>query len=211
MHFDGTKEMEDNEAFDSSPMVQFPKVSDGADKMYFEKVLLHPVQINMSYTQSEKVRQRDSIRGKGSGGVLDLVYDVLTMTVGNIHDAPIRLNALDMVHPIFSTNQFFDLMMAFYLGEIYGQVHKFVGSADFLGNPVGLFKNVSSGVKDMFYEPLRGFEITKPEEFGLGVAKGAQSLMKKTVFGFSDTFSKFTGSVGKGLTVLTMDAKVIFG
>jgi vacuolar protein sorting-associated protein 13A/C len=67
--------------------------------------------------------------------------------------------------------------------------------------------NVASGVKDMFYEPLQGFEITKPEEFGLGVAKGATSLMKKTVFGLSDTFSKFTGSIGKGLSVMTMDSK----
>lgn len=59
----------------------------------------------------------------------------------------------------------------------------------------------------MFYEPIHGFEITKPEEFGIGVAKGASSLMKKTVFGLSDTMSKFSGSVGKGLSVLTMDSK----
>lgn len=59
----------------------------------------------------------------------------------------------------------------------------------------------------MFYEPIMGFEITKPEEFGLGVAKGAGSLVKKTVFGLSDTFSKFTGSIGKGLAVMTMDSK----
>lgn len=136
-----------------------------------------------------------------------MVYDVLTMTIGNIHDAPIRLNALELLHPIFSYEQFFQLIMKFYMSEIYGQVHRIVGSADFLGNPVGLFNNVASGVKDMFYEPLQGFEITKPEEFGLGVAKGASSLMKKTVFGLSDTFSKFTGSIGKGLTVMTMDSK----
>ena len=135
------------------------------------------------------------------------MYDVLTMTIGNIHDAPIRLNALQLQHPIFSTAQFKDLIMKFYMREIYGQVHRIVGSADFFGNPVGLFNNVASGVKDMFYEPLQGFEITKPEEFGLGVAKGAGSLMKKTVFGLSDSFSKFTGSIGKGLTAMTMDSK----
>lgn len=129
------------------------------------------------------------------------------MTIGNIHDAPIKLNALELQHPIFSTEQFKDLIMKFYTREIYGQVHRIVGSADFLGNPVGLFNNVASGVKDMFYEPLQGFDITRPDEFGMGVAKGAGSLMKKTAFGLSDTFSKFTGSIGKGLTVMTMDAK----
>lgn len=29
--------------------------------------------------------------------------------------------------------------------------------------------------------------------------------MKKSVFGFSDSFTKFTGSIGKGLSVATMD------
>lgn len=77
-----------------------------------------------------------------------------------------------------------------------------------LGNPVGLFNSVSSGVSDLFYEPLQGFEITRPQDFGIGLAKGGASLVKKTVYGFSDTLSKFTGSVGKGLSVLTMDEEV---
>lgn len=29
--------------------------------------------------------------------------------------------------------------------------------------------------------------------------------MKKTVFGFSDSFTKFTSSVGKGLSAATLD------
>ncbi len=60
----------------------------------------------------------------------------------------------------------------------------------------------------MFYEPLQGFDITKPEDFTIGVANGATSLMRKTVYSFSDTFSKITGTIGKGLTVITMDEKV---
>lgn len=88
-----------------------------------------------------------------------------------------------------------------------GQLHNIIGSADFLGNPVGLFNNVSSGVSDLFYEPLQGFEITRPQDFGIGIAKGTASLVKKTLYGVTDTFSKFTGSVGKGLSVITMDEK----
>jgi vacuolar protein sorting-associated protein 13A/C len=45
----------------------------------------------------------------------------------------------------------------------------------------------------------------KPEEFGLGIAKGAASFAKKTVFGFSDSFSKFTGSLSKGLAAASLD------
>ncbi len=34
-------------------------------------------------------------------------------------------------------------------------------------------------------------------------------LFKRTVYGVSDTFSRFAGSVGKGLAVITMDEKVL--
>ena len=78
-----------------------------------------------------------------------------------------------------------------------------------LGNPVKLFNTVSSGVSDLFYEPLQGFEITRPQDFGIGVVKGASSLVQKTVFGLSDTLSKMTNSLGKGLSVITMDEKVM--
>jgi hypothetical protein len=35
--------------------------------------------------------------------------------------------------------------------------------------------------------------------------QGAASFVKKTVFGFSDSFTKFTSSVGKGLSAATLD------
>lgn len=45
----------------------------------------------------------------------------------------------------------------------------------------------------------------KPEDLGLGIAKGAASFVKKSVYGFSDSFSKVTGSFGKGLAAATLD------
>merc|ERR1712000_276795 len=81
-----------------------------------------------------------------------------------------------------------------------------LGSADFLGNPVGLFNSVSSGVADIFYEPYQGLVMTdRPQELGIGIAKGASSFVKKSIFGFSDSMAKFTGSVSKGLAAASMD------
>ena len=86
------------------------------------------------------------------------------------------------------------------------QLHKVIGSADVLGNPVGLFNNVSSGVVDIFYEPYQGFIMSdRPQDFGIGLARGTASFFKKTVYGFSDSFAKFTESVSKGLSVATLD------
>ena len=93
-----------------------------------------------------------------------------------------------------------------YSQEALYQIHKILGSADFLGNPVGLFNNIGSGVADIFYEPYQGLIMSdRPEDFGLGLARGAGSFFKKSVYGFTDSFSKVTGSFAKGLAAATMD------
>lgn len=55
-----------------------------------------------------------------------------------------------------------------------------VGSFDFLGDPVGLLSNLSTGVKDFFYEPIEGL---KPDGKGFlyGLGKGGTSLVSNTV------------------------------
>lgn len=47
-----------------------------------------------------------------------------------------------------------------------------MGFADFMGNPVGLFENISSGMVDAFYEPWTGVIVHGlNKEFGIGVVK----------------------------------------
>jgi len=94
-----------------------------------------------------------------------------------------------------------------YRQDILRQLYRILGSADFIGNPVGLFTNVSSGVADIFYEPFNGVVMHGNKEIGIGIAKGAASFVKKTVFGLSDSMTKFTSSVGKGLSAATFDAE----
>ncbi|KAK9693430.1 Vacuolar protein sorting-associated protein 13 [Basidiobolus ranarum] len=45
----------------------------------------------------------------------------------------------------------------------------------------------------------------RAQDLGYGLAKGAASFLSKMVYGFSDSFSKFTDSVGKGLSAATLD------
>jgi hypothetical protein len=47
--------------------------------------------------------------------------------------------------------------------------------------------------------------VKSPEEFGRGVVKGSVSLINKTFTGVFGAASKITGSVGKGMALLSMD------
>ncbi len=136
------------------------------------------------------------------------------MTVGNINDAPVELNALGIKDMRLTQPELLNRIMYHYRQDILRQLYRILGSADFIGNPVGLFTNVSSGVADIFYEPFNGVVMHGNKELGIGIAKvsvpvlfdfvlmcsfkGAASFVKKTVFGVSDSVTKITSSVGKG-------------
>ena len=180
-----------------------PSQQQSGQDIYFEVLNIQPMQIDLSFMRTEHVNAEDKASSRNP---IMFFLNVMTMAIGNVNDAPIRFNALILDNMRVSTPVLIQNISNHYSQEVMYQIHKILGSADFLGNPVGLFNNISSGVTDIFYEPYQGLILSdRPEEFGLGIAKGAASFAKKTVYGFSDSFSKFTGSLSKGLAAASLD------
>lgn len=188
---------------DDSLDIPEPKQQQQGQDIYFELLNIQPMQLDLSFVRTERVNVEDKTSSRNP---LMFFLNVLTMAIGNINDAPVRLNALILENARVSAAVLIQNVSNHYSQEALYQVHKIIGSADFLGNPVGLFNNLSSGVIDIFYEPYQGLIMAdRPEQLGLGIAKGATSFVKKSVFGLSDSFSKVTGSISKGLAAATMD------
>ncbi|KAL1697196.1 hypothetical protein GGG16DRAFT_107114 [Schizophyllum commune] len=179
------------------------KVAEGTN-LYFEVLELQPIKLYLSFMRTERVSsdQKLSLRNP-----LAVVINAITMAVGNINDAPLEMNALAIKDMRLTPPELTSRILYHYRQDVLRQLYRILGSADFIGNPVGLFTNVSSGVADIFYEPFNGVVMHGNSELGIGIAKGAASFVKKTVFGVSDSFTKFTSSVGKGLSVATFDSE----
>ncbi|KZT02705.1 vacuolar protein sorting-associated protein 13 [Laetiporus sulphureus 93-53] len=175
--------------------------SDGQD-LYFEVLELQPIRLSISFMLTGKVSNEDTLSLRNP---LAVVVNAIVMTVGNVNDAALEMNALAIKDMRLTLPDLQGRIMHHYQQEILRQLYRILGSADFIGNPVGLFNNVSSGVADIFYEPFNGAVMHGNSELGVGIAKGAASFVKKTVFGFSDSMTKFTSSVGKGLSATTFD------
>lgn len=188
---------------DESLDIPEPEKEEQGQDVYFELLHLQPAQLDLSFVRTERINAEDTT---SSSNPLMFFVNVMTMSVGNVNDAPLRLNALMLENARISVPALLANIQSHYTQEVLRQVHIILGSADFLGNPVGLFTNVSSGVADIFYEPYQGLVMTdRPQELGIGIAKGASSFVKKSVFGFSDSMAKFTGSMSKGLAAATLD------
>ena len=180
-----------------------PQQEQQGQDIYFELLHLQPMQLDLSFVRTERINAEDTVQ---SSNPFMFFVNVMTMSIGNVNDAPLRFNALMLENVRVSTPALISNIKTHYTQESLRQIHIVLGSADFLGNPVGLFNNLSSGVADIFYEPYQGLVMTdRPQELGIGIAKGASSFVKKSVFGFSDSMAKFTGSMSKGLAAATLD------
>ncbi|KAL1604284.1 Vacuolar protein sorting-associated protein 13 [Nothophoma quercina] len=189
--------------WDDSLDIPEPKQEQSGQDVYFELLHLQPMQIDLSFVRTERINAEDTM---STSNPFMFAVNVLTMSIGNVNDAPVRYNSLILENARISTTALINNIKNHYVQESLRQVHVIIGSADFLGNPVGLFTNISSGVADIFYEPYQGLvKSDRPEDLGIGIAKGASSFVKKSVFGFSDSMAKFTGSMSKGLSAATLD------
>jgi vacuolar protein sorting-associated protein 13A/C len=196
-----TEPKEDNLGDENLDLPEPQEEEQGQD-FYFELLHIQPMQFDLSFVRTERINAEDTMTSRNP---LMFVVNVLTMSVGNVNDAPLKYNALMLENARVSFNSLFELTKAHYIQESMRQIHVILGSADFLGNPVGLFNNVASGIQDIFYEPYQGLVTERPQDLGIGIAKGASSFVKKSIFGFSDSMAKFTGSMSKGLAAATLD------
>ncbi|KAG1730516.1 vacuolar protein sorting-associated protein 13, partial [Suillus paluster] len=180
-----------------------PQLSAAGQDVYFEVLELQPIQLSLSFMRTERVssEEKPSIRNP-----LAVIINALTMTLGNVNDAQLELNALAIKDMRLTMPELQARITYHYRQDILRQLYRILGSADFIGNPIGLFTNVSSGVSDIFYAPYHGVVMHGNRGLGIGIAKGATSFVKKTVFGLSDSMTKFTSSVGKGLSAATLDS-----
>ncbi|KAF1944820.1 vacuolar protein sorting-associated protein 13 [Clathrospora elynae] len=196
-------EEKEGKLWDDTLDIPEPKQEQSGQDVYFELLHLQPMQIDLSFVRTERINAEDTM---STSNPFMFAVNVLTMSIGNVNDAPVRYNSLMLENARISTTALIENIKNHYVQESLRQIHVIIGSADFLGNPVGLFNNISSGVADIFYEPYQGLvKSDRPEELGIGIAKGASSFVKKSVFGFSDSMAKFTGSMSKGLSAATMD------
>jgi vacuolar protein sorting-associated protein 13A/C len=93
------------------------------------------------------------------------------MTLGNVNSAPVNLRALLIENVRLDIASLQERVMLHYQDQFMSQIYRVLGSADFLGNPVGLFNNISSGVSDIFYEPYQGIVMHGNKDIGLGIAR----------------------------------------
>jgi hypothetical protein len=195
-----------------------------AQKFYFENLELHPIKSHITFqfvhdleAEEEHVEEEGvyedtekalEVTAERKSSALMIILDSIGVTFANIDDAPLALNAMLLDNVFETQSELIGRLSKHYIRQLVIEMYKLLGSLDMLGNPVGLFSDVTTGVKDFFYEPASAI-TESPEAFGRSLAKGSVSLVSNSLHGVSNATSKLTGTIGKGVTMLSFDDEYI--
>ena len=168
---------------------------------------VHPICVNITFAMTQAF---DETAVDDPTKAFRAFAGILGVTIANIDSTPIKLNCLKLEN-VFSTQK--QLMVGItdhYTRQVVLELYKILGSADLIGNPIGLVTNLATGVSDFFYEPAKAV-FHNPLDLGEGLRKGTASLLSHSIHGSFNTVSKITGTFGKGMAALTMDDNYLAG
>ncbi|KAK5015737.1 Vacuolar protein sorting-associated protein 13, partial [Cryomyces antarcticus] len=80
-------EEKEGKLYDGSLSIPEPKQEQGGQDIYFELLHLQPMQFDLSFVRTERINAEDT--GSSSSNPIMFAVNVLTMSIGNVNDAPI--------------------------------------------------------------------------------------------------------------------------
>lgn len=162
------------------------------DLVYFDVLRIHAITIDLEYS----ITRKDIVSSTGGNG-RSVVFGFLSQVIGlvgsNLSGSPTLSFSEIVIARCFSTKQRLqNQLMQNYIRQGVLQAYRLVGSADIIGNPIGLVEDLGSGV-------LQFLKITKGEVLGDAQTRGegVKVLGKTIVKSGASTVAKITGSLDK--------------
>ena len=185
--------MQDLESSTLRKYIDHESEQSSARGVHFTILHLHPIDIMITFRPSNKFQTT----------TLEQSYIAV---IAQLNSARICLNALIVENAFGTVGTILDVISKHYIYGIWHQIGVAIGKSDGFEGSVGLITNIGTGVIDVFYEPIAGLLGKEEGSFLNGLSRGASSLASRTIGGTSAFTSKLTGSIGKGMSLLTLDA-----
>ena len=122
------------------------------------------------------------------------LINTLCSTLSSFSDVTLKLKEISFSNVFSDFDSLYGKLMSYYKNQILAQIYKIILNIDLLGNPFNLLEGLGTGLFQLFNEPRKGL-LKGPEEFGLGITRGARALVSNVVGGGFNSVSKITGTL----------------
>ena len=161
------------------------------DLVYFDVLRISSLSVELKYS----ITRKDIVSSTGGGH--SIIFGFLSQIIGlvgsNLSGSPTFNFSEIMIVRCFSTKERLrSQLVANYVQQGVMQAYRLVGSADIIGNPIGLVEDLGSGVVEFL-------KITKGELIGGAHTRGegVKVLGKTIVKSGASSVAKITGSLDK--------------
>ena len=127
-------------------------------------------------------------------GIIITLINTLCSTLSSFSDVTLKLKEISFINVFSDFDSLNNKLMNYYKNQILAQIYKIILNIDILGNPINLLEGVGTGIFQLFNEPRKGL-LKGPEEFGIGLTRGARALVSNVVGGGFNSVSKITGTL----------------
>ncbi|KAG7384122.1 hypothetical protein PHYBOEH_009644 [Phytophthora boehmeriae] len=176
------------------PMPIMLVTADGSiqtDQVYFDLLRISSLSVDLEYA----ITRKDIVSSAGGGH--SVIFGFLSQVVGligsNLSGSPTFSFSEIVIVRCFSTKQRLQSqLVGNYVQQGVMQAYRLIGSADIIGNPIGLVEDLGSGVVEFL-------KITKGELIGDAQTRGegVKVLGKTIVKSGASSVAKITGSLDK--------------
>jgi hypothetical protein len=167
-----------------------------SNRIYFEFFSLPQINLNLSFTRRD-LAEGDDVKHTHANEVSQR----LTWLAASVDNAPLQLNSLVTKHVFIDVRTLLSMLREHYQKDCIRQFYKVIGSVEILGNPVGLLRNLGTGLVAM----RAGISNMRKGDSLKSLKEGAKTFAKHSAYGFSNSISKVSSSMSKGVASLAMD------
>ena len=171
-------------------------------KMYFEKLIVHPMKITFTFVQAPFPR-----KGSSNPTLQSTAFNIFT-SLAAVDRMQLKLKSFEVEDALESYASLQGHIFNKTLQDLQSQLAQIAGSLAVLGSPMGFARKVGGGVKDLFYEPYQG-AVHSPHDFVVGLGKGTSSFFTNFVAGAMNSTVAFAGTASKGIGYLSGDGEYV--
>lgn len=177
------------------------QVSVQESKMYFEKLIVHPIKITLTFAQTLFPRKRNQETLRSA------LIDVVT-SLAAVDRMQLRLKSFEVEDALESRQSLMNHITRKTWQDLQAQLGQIAGSLAVFGSPIGFARKVGHGVQAFFYEPYQGL-VHSPHDFVVGIGKGTSSLITDVVSGAMNSTVAFAGTASKSISYLSGDSEYV--
>ncbi|XP_052088041.1 intermembrane lipid transfer protein VPS13C-like isoform X4 [Mytilus californianus] len=174
------------------------------NRIFFEFFKISPVKLNVSFSLSGTPHTCGEDQPSLASDIKEFLRNSVGATLTEIKDNELKMVHFEQKGLHITRGQMWSLAVAHYRQQLMMQLYVIILGLDVLGNPYGLFKDLTTGVSELFYEPVMD-TLRGDENFSENMARGFQSAISHIVGGTSNSVARVTGSLGNAFAYMSFD------